>query len=114
MSSTRASSSPACPPTSRSCCSPCVSRPVSRPSIDAVSGGRREQLWVRVFPDTVSIDAFGEELSDSEVADAEKYWAEVWAAAGNEDGERAAWHKLVGSHGSGRAAWIVATLPTDE
>jgi hypothetical protein len=83
--------------------------------LDPRSGTRREQLWVRVFPDTVSVDAFGEELSESEVADAKKYWAEVWAAAGNEDGERAAWHKLVGSHSSGRAAWVVATFrPTNE
>ena len=75
----------------------------------------REQLWVRVFPDTVSVDAFGEELSESEVADGKKYWTEVWAAAGDEDGERSAWHKLVGSHGSGRAGWIVASFrPTNE
>jgi hypothetical protein len=83
--------------------------------VDPGSGARREQLWVRVFPDNVSVDAFGEELSESEVADAKKYWAEVWAAAGTEDGERAAWYRLVGSHGSGRAAWVVATFrPTNE
>jgi len=83
--------------------------------IDSESGARRDQLWVRVFPDTVSVDAFGEELSESEVADAKKYWGEVWAAAGDEAGERAAWHKLVGSHSSGRSAWVVASFrPTNE
>ena len=82
---------------------------------DPETGARREQLWVRVFPDTVSVDAFGEELSESEVADAKKYWTEVWAAAGDEDGERAAWHELVGSHSSGRSSWVVASFrPTNE
>ncbi|MDV3220319.1 hypothetical protein [Intrasporangium sp.] len=83
--------------------------------VDPDSGVRREQLWVRVFPDTVSVDAFGEELSDSEVSDAQAFWTEVWAAAGNEDGERAAWHRLVHSHGSGRGAWMVSVVrPTNE
>ncbi len=77
------------------------------------TGDRREQLWVRVFPDTVSIDAFGPELSEGEVADAEAYWREVWDSRGDEAVERAAWHRLVASHGSGRGAWLVASLTPD-
>ena len=82
-------------------------------SVD-VDGGQGEQLWVRVFPDTVSIDAFGPELSEGEVNDAQAYWREVWAARHDEGGERAAWHRIVASHGSGRGAWLVASLvPTN-
>jgi hypothetical protein len=74
----------------------------------------RTQLWVRIFPDTVSIDTFGDELTESEVTDAQAYWTELWRAAGDEAGERGAWRALAASHGSGRAAWIVASYaPTN-
>jgi len=71
-------------------------------------GGRRDQLWVRVFPDACSIDSFGAELTASEVADARAYWVEVWAARGDVDAERVAWRTLVSAHGSGRGSWITA------
>ncbi|HEU5320166.1 MAG TPA: hypothetical protein VFX28_05140, partial [Methylomirabilota bacterium] len=48
-------------------------------------------------------------LAESEVADARRYWTGVWQAGGIEDQERGAWRGLVAGHGSGRAAWIVAT-----
>jgi hypothetical protein len=67
----------------------------------------RAQLWVRVYPDDCSIDTFEESLSDVEVANARRFWQEWWRAGGVEDDERGAWRGLVGSHGSGRAAWIV-------
>lgn len=73
----------------------------------------RHQLCVRIFPDTCSVDAFGEELTDTEVRDVRAYWTEVWHAAGDEAGERAAWRALVASHGSGRSAWLVATHRPD-
>lgn len=82
-------------------------------SVDA-AGVPVPELWVRVFPDTVSIDTFGEELGESEVTDGEQYWRDLWAARGDAAEERAAWHRLVHSHGSGRSAWIAATLlPTN-
>lgn len=78
------------------------------------TGATRTQLWVRIFPDTITVDTFGDELSESEVADAELYWIEVWKAGGVEAGERAAWRALAASHGTGRAAWIAAAhAPTN-
>jgi hypothetical protein len=65
------------------------------------------ELWVRVYPDDCSIDTFEASLTNGEVADARIYWATVWAAAGAEAGERAAWRGLVAGHGSGRSEWIV-------
>lgn len=65
------------------------------------------ELWVRVYPDDCSIDTFEATLTQSEVTDARIHWASVWAAAGAEAGERAAWRGLVAGHGSGRAEWIV-------
>ena len=66
-----------------------------------------QQLWIRVYPDTCSIDTFEPELSDTEVANGQTYWAQIWQAGGQEDQARGAWRNLVASHGSGRAAWIV-------
>ncbi|WP_405535212.1 hypothetical protein OG787_12235 [Streptomyces sp. NBC_00075] len=73
---------------------------------EAEPPGVRHQLWVRAFPDTCSIDTFTAELTASEAASARTYWAETWAAGGEEAGERAAWRALAASHGSGRAHWI--------
>ncbi|BEP14780.1 hypothetical protein acdb102_30910 [Acidothermaceae bacterium B102] len=69
--------------------------------------GDAHQLWVRVFPDTCSIDTFSAEPTTGEVADARTYWGQVWQAGGDLDGERAAWRALVAGHGSGRSAWLV-------
>ncbi|HXM48262.1 MAG TPA: hypothetical protein VN956_10355 [Pyrinomonadaceae bacterium] len=66
------------------------------------------QLWVRVYPDDCWIDSFDPVLTETEVANATTYWTGVWKAGGIEDQERAAWRTLVGSHGSGRAAWIIS------
>jgi hypothetical protein len=75
----------------------------------------RPQLWVRIFPDDCSIDTFEETLSDVEVANAKRYWQELWRAGRVENDERGAWRGLVGSHGSGRAAWIVQNyVPVNE
>jgi hypothetical protein len=65
------------------------------------------QLWVRIFPDTCLIDTFEASLTEQEVTNAQRFWARIWRAAGDEALEREAWRDLVGSHGSGRASWIV-------
>jgi hypothetical protein len=67
----------------------------------------KPQLWVRVYPDDCLIDTFEPVLSEAEVKNAQSYWAEIWRAGRIEDQERGAWRTLVGSHGSGRAAWII-------
>lgn len=85
-----------------------------------VENREQAQLWVRVFPDDCWIDSFEPQLSDTEVTNAQSYWVNIWKAGGIEDQRRGAWRTLVGSHGSGRARWIVshyqpvniATLPT--
>jgi len=66
------------------------------------------QLMLRVYPDTCSIDTFEPTLSQAEVDNARAYWIGIWAAGGTKDQERGTWRGLVGSHGSGRASWIVS------
>jgi len=65
------------------------------------------QLWVRVYPDTCLIDMFETSLTEQEVVNAQRFWAGIWRAGGDEGRERAAWAELVAAHGSGRAGWIV-------
>lgn len=65
------------------------------------------QLWVRVYPDQWAVDTFEPELSETEIANAQEYWVNIWRAGGVQEQKRAAWRNLVASHGSGRAAWIV-------
>jgi hypothetical protein len=77
------------------------------PAASPAGAPERPQLWVRIFPDNCSIDTFSPELTAIEVTDARTYWGRIWQAAGDEDGERAAWRAMVTSHGSGRSAWVV-------
>ena len=68
----------------------------------------KSQLWVRVYPDDCLIDSFEPLPSETEIASMQRYWTNMWKARGIEAQERGAWRSLVASHGSGRAAWLVA------
>jgi hypothetical protein len=65
------------------------------------------QLWVRVYPDNVTVDTFEDLLADVELKNVKTYWTNIWRAGGNDGEKRAAWETLVSSHGSGRAHWII-------
>lgn len=65
------------------------------------------QLWVRVYPDDITVDTFEDLLADVELKNAKTYWTNIWRAGGNDGENRAAWETLVSSHGSGRAHWII-------
>jgi hypothetical protein len=75
-------------------------------TITSAVAGPRHQLWVRVYPDDCWIDRFEPVLSESEITNARLFWQGIWAAAGDEALERAAWTGLVAAIGSGRGAWI--------
>jgi hypothetical protein len=78
------------------------------------------QLWVRVYPDECSIDSFEPLLSQKEVNNAARFWAEFYSAgrpadpanpdAKTLDRQKAAWALLVKAHGDGRAAYITRQL----
>ena len=75
------------------------------------------QMWVRIYPDTCLVDSFDPQLSDQEIRNAARFWAEFYAAGqitdeNNPDPEtlerqKAAWAFLVNLEGAGRAACIV-------
>ncbi|MDZ4701898.1 MAG: hypothetical protein SH809_19460 [Rhodothermales bacterium] len=72
-----------------------------------VDGAAATQLWVRVYPDECLVDTFESLLSESERESTRFFWIN-WAKAGGLEAEqRAAWAGLVGSFGSGRAAWLI-------
>jgi len=69
--------------------------------------GTSNWLWVRIYPDDCLVDSFERELSESEILAAREFWANYRKSGGVTDQERGAWRSLVGSLGSGRAAWVV-------
>jgi hypothetical protein len=73
----------------------------------SIDGGLRHQLWVRAYPDDCAIDTFEDTPTEAETRNAQRYWAQLWRADGDEALRRAAWRNLVASHGSGRALWVV-------
>ena len=77
------------------------------------STGDQPQLWLRVFPDDCNINAKEELLSESALSNAKDFWIEMWKAGRIESEERSAWKRLVNSHGSGRAAWIIEQFMPD-
>jgi hypothetical protein len=65
------------------------------------------ELWVRIYPDQWAADGFQPALSETEIANATRFWAGMFRAGGEDGRRRAAWRGLVAGHGSGRAGWIV-------
>lgn len=83
-------------------------------TVQMPNGTAKPQLWVRIYPDECLVDSFEETLTDKEVQNAQRYWAGIWVAAGNENIERGYWRNLVASHGAGRASYIVKSyIPID-
>ncbi len=69
-------------------------------------GDAAGEMWVRAYPDDITVDSFEATLTETEAADARRYWAGVWAAGGVEAQERAAWRTLHAGQGAGRSFWI--------
>jgi hypothetical protein len=76
-------------------------------------GSELNQLWVRVFPDDISIDSFESDLSSTEIRNIRSYWSARWKAGKKEQGNRAAWRSLAAAHGPGRAYWLTKTYFPD-
>jgi len=66
-----------------------------------------DELWVRVYPDDISVDSFEHTLTETEAQDARAYWASVWSAGGAEAALRGAWKVLVAGQGAGRSYFVV-------
>ncbi|MFC9293793.1 hypothetical protein ACFTWH_07035 [Streptomyces sp. NPDC057011] len=67
------------------------------------------ELLVRIFPDEWSVDSLQPLPTRAELGAVTAYWTAVWRAAGDAEGERAAWQELTGRVAQGRAADLIRT-----
>ena len=67
------------------------------------------ELWLRVYPSQISIDAHDPRLSPDEDEAGRRYWDQVWAAATLAD-EKPAWRALAAMFGPQRAAFVAQAL----
>ena len=74
-------------------------------------GGR--ELRVRVYPDTVHINAHEVDLTRAEHEWGVHYWEQDWRAGNDSEGRAAAWRQLADRSGPARAAWIARLLEPD-
>jgi predicted nucleic acid-binding Zn-ribbon protein len=76
------------------------------------------ELWVRIYPDNITIHTHEKTLTDREVVAGELYWTELVTAGhlrqAQDARQRAAWRHLVQLFGGQRAAWVAReTRPSD-
>lgn len=76
-------------------------------------GDQGDEIWIRVYPDQVSIDSHEDALTEQEVADGEAYWQAVRRVGPNPadpDLLKRPWRTLAEKYGAPRAAWIVLQM----
>jgi hypothetical protein len=82
--------------------------------IDLSAGG--SELWIRIYPDQISINAHERALTQQEINDGQAYWNSLWylgKPAPPED-RRIPWRDLASKYGAPRAAWIALQMtPTN-
>jgi hypothetical protein len=79
--------------------------------IDVAEG--RSELWIRVYPDQISINSHEAELTDQEIMDGITYWEAVWRAGkppASLDAVKAPWRGLASRYGVPRAAWLALAM----
>jgi hypothetical protein len=70
----------------------------------------RTELWLRVYPDDIHVDAHELELTEAEHDAGERYWREIWAAGDDQQRRAAAWAALLDTLGLSRASWTLEAL----
>lgn len=83
-----------------------------------IRGQEGTQLWVRIYPDEISVHTHEKTLTDREVVAGELYWTELVAAeylqTEKDSRRRSAWRHIVDLFGGQRAAWVARqTKPGD-
>ena len=86
--------------------------------VQRVRGQDQNQLWVRIYPDEISVHTHEKTLTDREVLAGEQYWTELVSAeylqAEKDSRRRSAWRHIVELFGGQRAAWVARqTKPSD-
>jgi hypothetical protein len=76
-------------------------------------GNDGAQLWVRIYPDQISINTHEPELTAAEVAAGKEYWDAVWRAGNpppSVEPAKASWRGLASKYEPPRAAWIAQVM----
>lgn len=74
---------------------------------------RGTELWIRIFPDQIHIDAHEPELTAAEVEAGQTYWQQRWM--GDAEMANTAWKAISQKFRAARAAWIVRrTTPVNQ
>ena len=68
------------------------------------------ELWVRVYPDTVHIDTHEPELTQDEQSWGRHFHEELWRAANDDSRKKSAWRQLAERLGDQRAGWVARQL----
>jgi uncharacterized coiled-coil protein SlyX len=74
------------------------------------------EIWVRVYPDDISVHTHEKLLTEKEAAEGKRYWAELFNAEKENDSEeretlkRSAWTAMVTLFGGNRSAWIAKQM----
>jgi hypothetical protein len=70
--------------------------------------GAQPELWVRIFPDQISIDSHDPRVTDAEIDATTRYWETLWrAGTADQAAASAAWASLAQRFGATRAAYLV-------
>jgi hypothetical protein len=78
-----------------------------------MSSGQADELWVRIYPDQISINSHEPELTTQEITDGKNYWDAVWRAGlppPDIEAIKAPWRGLASLYGPNRAAWIALQM----
>ena len=92
---------------------PLLMLPVNLETRFMMSAAGAPELWVRIYPDQVSINSHEPELTQQEVTDGQAYWDALWRAGNppaSVDAIKAPWRGLAQRYGSARAAWIAVQM----
>jgi hypothetical protein len=113
--STNLNSNPgaAAPPSGLDARTPLLLLPVHLETRFVDSPAGLSELWVRIYPDQISINTHEPELTAQEIADGKVYWNAVWRA-GNPppvlEAVKAPWRGLASRYEPERAAWIALKM----
>ncbi len=72
------------------------------------------ELWIRVYPSVIAIDAQDQSLTSEEIEAGKRYWKGIWNDQNNRELKFGYWRSMTNSFGSERSAFIIKTMKPEE